>query len=63
MGAVEPIVINGPVIEAPGREIVYQVTLSSGMVVTGPVGFGAPTLQVPLTGAVPTPPKPTQDLW
>jgi len=54
----EPMVVNGPVIDAPGYGIIYQVTLSSGTVITGPEGFGPQPLQVPLAPAVPIPPQP-----
>ena len=53
-----PLVIDGPVVEAPGHEIIYQVTLSSGTVITGPNGFGPEPIQMPLAPAVPTPPQP-----
>ena len=43
-----PLVIDGPVVEAPGHEIIYQVTLSSGTVITGPNGFGPEPIQMPL---------------
>jgi hypothetical protein len=53
-----PAVIDGPVVEAPGHEIIYQITLSSGTVITRPAGFGPQPLQAPLAPAVPTPPQP-----
>jgi len=53
-----PKVIDGPVAEVPGHEIIYQVTLSSGTVITSPAGFGVQPLQMPLVPAVPTPPQP-----
>ena len=60
-GQMEPIVpqvIDGQTVEVPGHEIIYQITLSSGTVITGPDGFGPQPIQVPLVPAVPIPPPP-----
>ena len=33
--------INGPTYQSASNQLIYQVTLSSGMIITNPSGFGA----------------------
>ena len=38
----EPIIVTGPVVPSAGN-IIYEITLASGMIVTNPGGFRQPT--------------------